>query len=139
MAEAGGPHELDVSVGGDGDEDTFEGQGFALDLLGGVAVLGLGAVVEGAEGLVHGGGAAVPGIPWLKRKHSIGRAWEKPEAASSGWRLPWGMPPPWRGLGSPFLAHHGFAPVATIYRLLRRLRSFLPEYPLACPRLASNV
>ena len=66
VAEAGGPEELDVPVGGDGDEDAFESEHLAagpelveaaLDLLGGVAVLGLGAMVEGAEGFVHGGGA----------------------------------------------------------------------------------
>ena len=58
VAEADGLEELDVPVGGDGDEDAFEGEGFAagsehveaaLDLLGGVAVLGLGAVIEGVE------------------------------------------------------------------------------------------
>ena len=31
-------------------------------------------------------------------------------AASSGWRLPWDMPPPWRGLGSPFLSTTGLHP-----------------------------
>ena len=31
-------------------------------------------------------------------------------SASSGWRLPRDMPPPWRGLGSPFLSTTGLHP-----------------------------
>jgi hypothetical protein len=58
VAKAGRLEELDVPVGGDGDGDAFEGEGFAagpelveaaLDLLLRVTVLGLGAVAAGVE------------------------------------------------------------------------------------------
>ena len=78
--------------------------------------------------------AAVPRIPSLDRRHSIGRAWERPKGIvglvpSSGYAAALA------GARLPRPGHHGFAPVATICRLLRRLRSFLAESQFPAPDL----
>jgi len=78
--------------------------------------------------------AAVPRILSLNRRHSIGRAWERPKgivglAPSSGYAAALA------GARFPLPFHHGFAPVATICRPLRGLGSFLPESQLAAPDL----
>jgi hypothetical protein len=64
----------------------------------------------------------------------MGRAWERPKgtvglAPSSGYAAALA------GARPLLPVHHGFAPVATVYRPPRRLRSFFPESQFPAPDL----
>jgi len=81
---------------------------------------------------------AVSMTPSVSRRHGIGGAWEKPEAASSGWRLPRDMPPPCGGSVPPScpprVCTRGYymPPPAEAPELPSRV-------PVPCPRVSSNV
>jgi hypothetical protein len=72
-------------------------------------------------------------LPRLEMRPSLGAQCNPGSQASSGWRLPRDMPPPWRGLGSPFPSTTGLHPWLLYTAPMRGLWSSFPS-PSSLPQ-----